>query len=640
MSASASVICPATSWQEADGFWQLDVQGRILYANEVYARLSGYGCDELHGMTVGELEAAEMAAETARRLRELAIRGAVSFESRHRRKDGSLCDVDVSVIRSQGGGGCFFALLRDIRLRRRAEALLKARLRLSEVGRGGNMARLAAEVVEAAKRLTCSAIGFFQFVEADLREGGSAVAGGQGDWPNSILPWGECLKQGHAVIYNDYAATGAHGFPPELSPIRRLLSVPVPGPRGFTAVIGIGNKGEDYDRDDVELVEELAIIAMDILNWARAEQARRTMAATLERTSRQWAAAMESFHGGIALVDGEHRLLRANAAFFALTGLPSGSAQVLKAEHCTSVSEVVAKASREGRAAERIVEADEAGNPSARPLEVLAVPFANDRGESDGMVLSLYDLTTARQQEWRLRQTVSQLIRSNAELERFGQVAAHDLQEPTRRQVLFAQLLQRRLAGRLDDDCQSYLEFIIAEARRMRDMVRALSLYDEACHAAAPMEKVRLDEVVADVLGTLGHEIDLSHAVVCVDDLEAVRGEPSRLHLLFVNLLSNALKFSRPERPPRIAVAAQGVESWLRVTVADNGIGIPEEYRANLFTLFRRLSPPGLSTGGTGMGLAQSRRIVEDLGGHIWVEDNDQGGTSVIFTLPRADGRI
>ena len=630
----------------ADGFWTFDAQGRILSVNNAYVRMSGYSEAELKRMSVADLAVYDSADGVARRIAQIKEQGALSFESRHRRKDGSLWDVEINALYSDVEGGRGFVYVRDMRQRRRAESLLAARLRLAEMGRSGDFPALMTEVLDIAERLTASCVGFFHFVEPDQQHlslqawsSNTMAHMCQMALPEPHYPltragiWADCLRQGRAVVVNDYGeAAGAHGLPEGYARISRLISLPVPGEGGFGAVIGVGNKSQDYDDDDVAILSELASVAMDIINRVRAEAAQRALSDELARTAQQWNAAMEYFNGGIALLDKHRRLLRANAAFHQLSVSPKDRVGQEMAGLGPQGGALVARLP-EGRAVEMVLEAEDAENPSGKPLSVRAAPIRDAEGRSDGWVLSLLDMTSLREQERRLEQTVRELSSSNAELERFGQVAAHDLQEPTRRQVLFAQLLQRQLSPHLDDESRQYLDFLISDALRMRDMVRALNVYHQAGRTLRPPEPVDLDQLLSEVLAGFFAEIESSGAVVCVGALGTVRAEAGRLHLVFVNLLSNALKFRRSSMVPHVSIEAARSDGMVTLSVADNGRGIPEAYRANLFSLFRRgVAEHEIS--GTGMGLAQCRRIIEDFGGRIWMEDSAMGGVSVKFTIP------
>ncbi len=636
----------------ADGFWLVDMEGRLLDVNSAYASMSGYSIEELKTLRIFDLDAMENPDETAARIAHVRAYGSATFESRHRRADGSLWDVEVKTIYSASNGGRLFVFLHDLRRKRRADSLLRARLHLSEIGRGGDIDALMTEVLDTAERLTASRIGFFHFVDSDQQtltlQAWSAntlarmcKAEGKGlHYPVSEAGlWADCLRQGQPLLCNDYAtAHNKKGLPDGHAQIIRMLAVPVRGETGFSAVIGVGNKAEDYDQDDLDMVAELSTIAMDIVNWVRAEAGQRRLASALAETARHWTVAMDSFQDGIALLDGEKRLVRANAAFFRLTN-SSPEHRIGKILHCLGDVEdriegcPVCDDLRLWELHKFILEANDRGNPSGKPLDVRIVPITNDSGIPDGTLVSLYDLSTIRAQEAQLRGTVAELTRSRTELEHFAQITAHDLQEPTRRQVLFAQLLHRKLGDGLDADAKSYVEQIVTDAFKMREMVHGLNTYFDAAKDTWIRESVDLDHLMALVSATFSQEFSQIGGTLSILPLGYAQGEPSRLRLAFTNLISNSLKFRRPGTPPLVTVSGARMESWLTISIADNGQGIPEEYRDSVFTPFSRLSNLPQSMG-SGMGLAQCRHVVEDLGGRIWIEGNPEGGSTVKLTLP------
>lgn len=633
-----------------DGFWLVDLQGRILDVNSAYAAESGYTVEQLTTMSVVDLEAIEQLDDTAARIAFIRTNGSATFESRHRRADGSLWDVEVKVIYSDVEGGRCFAFLHDLRRKRRADALLRARLRLSDIGRTGGIDPLMTEVLDIAERLTASTIGFFHFVDEDQRtltlqawstntQANMCKAEGKGlHYPvDEAGLWADCLRQGRPIILNDYAsAPTRRGMPEGHASVTRLLAIPVLGENGFSAVIGVGNKAKEYDADDLELVGELATIAMDLVNWLRAEDGQRRLAGALAETARQWVAAVNSVGDGIALLDRDNRLVRANAAYYQLSGY-SPERLVGRKVHCLiDLDEALPDCSVchcfHDDSAHFTLEVGDQGNPSGRPLDVRITPITTESGEIEGRVISLYDLTTIRQQEKFLLDTIGQMTRIQADQERFAKITAHDLQEPTRRQILYAQLLRRHLNNSMDPKLGSYVEQIVADAVKMRQMVLGLQVYFED-ELSAKRETVELEPVVADICRHLQHEIDAVQGEILFDILGSVQAERSRIQRLFTNVITNSLRFHRPDTPPRISITATAQGAWLEIAVADNGVGIPEQHRAGIFMPFARLQADSLDTS-PGMGLAQCRHIVEELGGHIWIEGNIDNGTTVKFTLP------
>lgn len=224
----------------------------------------------------------------------------------------------------------------------------------------------------------------------------------------------------------------------------------------------------------------------------------------------------------------------------------------------------------------------------------------------------------------------AELERSNTDLQRFASVAAHDLQEPLRTIVVFSQLLVKQYRNALDSEAQEILDLIIQGGLRMQDLIHGLLNYGQVSgpFVAAPADAAAALEAAITDLRT---KIDETGAAVTYDTLPVLLGEPSLLTRLFQNLLSNALKYRGP-RPPCIHVSAQRRDSEWVISVQDNGIGIDPKYQDRIFGLFQRLHTHEYP--GTGLGLATCRRIVERLGGRIWVESQPGKGSKFSFTLP------
>jgi signal transduction histidine kinase len=217
------------------------------------------------------------------------------------------------------------------------------------------------------------------------------------------------------------------------------------------------------------------------------------------------------------------------------------------------------------------------------------------------------------------------------ERRRFASVASHDLSEPLRTIHGFAELLQRRYEGQLDETADVYLRHILDGTRRMQRLIDGLLAYGRIGRAGTEIAEVPLDAVLRRVVQDLDARVDESHATIIVDDLPRVHGDRTQLEQVFQNLLLNALRFHGDD-PPHVEVAAQRGEGEWRLTVTDRGIGVPEDQREAIFGMFIRGG-----TGddrGAGIGLAVCERVVANHGGRIWVEDNPGGGSVFAFTLP------
>lgn len=262
-------------------------------------------------------------------------------------------------------------------------------------------------------------------------------------------------------------------------------------------------------------------------------------------------------------------------------------------------------------------------------------PVLAENGRVAWIVAEGRDLTERRQRELALNQAVEELTRSNQELERFAHVAAHDLQEPCRTIISYAQLLEKRCGDALDRDGRDFLNYLIGGAHRMRDLVSDLLAYSRIKDKAAPFEQLQCRDLVAGVLADLNRTIADAGAKVSVGDLPVVAGDRQQIVQLFLNLIGNALKFRAADRQPEIQVTARRDGGMWEFCVADNGIGIAGAYHQQVFEVFQRLHGPERYPG-TGIGLSICRKVVERHGGTIRVESEEGQGSRFIFTLPTA----
>jgi PAS domain S-box-containing protein len=246
------------------------------------------------------------------------------------------------------------------------------------------------------------------------------------------------------------------------------------------------------------------------------------------------------------------------------------------------------------------------------------------------------DISERKAAEARLAQTMQDLARSNAELEQFAYVASHDLQEPLRMVTSFVQLLARRYQGRLDPEADEYISFAVDGASRMQTLINDLLAYSRLGTRGYSFELTDCETAFRRAIENLSLAIEDSRAHLTHDPLPTVTADGAQLVLLLQNLIGNAIKF-RGEEQPRIHVSAlrQGNE-WV-FSVQDNGIGFDPEFSDRIFLIFQRLHAR-TEYGGTGIGLAIAKKIVERHGGRIWVESETGQGATFYFTIPELGG--
>ncbi|MGZ5061904.1 MAG: ATP-binding protein [Usitatibacter sp.] len=226
-----------------------------------------------------------------------------------------------------------------------------------------------------------------------------------------------------------------------------------------------------------------------------------------------------------------------------------------------------------------------------------------------------------------------ELARSNEELQQFAYVASHDLQEPLRMVASYTQLLERRYRGKLDGDAKEFMDFIVDDAARMKQLIEDLLAYSRVGTHGRDFREVDSASALSKALSNLRAAQEASGAVVTHDEMPRVFADVSQLTQVFQNLLGNAMKF-RAEEAPRIHVGCETREHVWVFTVADNGIGLDPQYAERIFMMFQRLHNKA-EYPGTGIGLAICKKIVDRHGGRIWVESQPGKGSTFGFTLPR-----
>jgi len=274
------------------------------------------------------------------------------------------------------------------------------------------------------------------------------------------------------------------------------------------------------------------------------------------------------------------------------------------------------------------------------PYEIVSLFVLTTATLAAGLAICSYierNLTAAdnlQAAERSLRATLAQLQTTNAEMERFTTVAAHDLQEPVRTVVSFSQLLEQHFGDHLDATGREYLTYIVEGARRMKSLVAALLAFSRISNKPLRQEAVSTRDLLETVFESLRQQTANRPVALTIVHAPEVMGDREHLRQLFGHLLSNALKFHAPDGETRIRVdARRDPDALWEFSVADNGIGIAPEYHGTVFEAFRRLHPIGRFPG-VGIGLALARHIVVEHGGRIWVASGEPGNTVIRFTLP------
>jgi len=236
--------------------------------------------------------------------------------------------------------------------------------------------------------------------------------------------------------------------------------------------------------------------------------------------------------------------------------------------------------------------------------------------------------------ERRVHARTADLEVANRELEAFSYSVSHDLRAPLRHINGFADLLRRQTLSGLDDNARRYIETISESAKSMGVLIDDLLSFSRMGRSEMQQTSVSLGELVTEVRTALSSEVADREIVWNVAPLPEVHGDRAMLRLVFMNLLSNAVKYTRGRTPARITVGATDEAHETVLFVRDNGAGFDMAYQHKLFGVFERLHSAD-EFEGTGIGLANVRRIIQRHGGRVWAEGELDRGATIFMALPR-----
>jgi PAS domain S-box-containing protein len=270
------------------------------------------------------------------------------------------------------------------------------------------------------------------------------------------------------------------------------------------------------------------------------------------------------------------------------------------------------------------------------PAEIMLSPL-----EDAGSILTtaaIRDITERKRSEKHLAKTAAELRQSNSELQQFAYVASHDLQEPLRMVASYTQLLAKRYQGRLDSEADEFIAYAVDGCNRMQGLIQDLLTYSRVGTNGKALCEVSGEKVLKEVLTNLRAAIEENGAIVTYDSLPAITMDATQLAQVLQNLVGNAIKYRSTAVPQvHVSAAKSGGNEWI-FSVRDNGMGIDPKYFEKIFVIFQRLHGRQ-EFKGTGIGLAICKKIVERLGGRIWVESQPEKGSTFYFALPETGGQ-
>ena len=267
-------------------------------------------------------------------------------------------------------------------------------------------------------------------------------------------------------------------------------------------------------------------------------------------------------------------------------------------------------------------------------VNVTISPVSSPSGEPLYFILFIEDITKRREIEEMLQNLVRDLAEANQNLEDFTRTASHDLQEPLRKIISFADRLRTSIGDKMDSREKEYFHRLENSSVRMKKLIEDLLRYSRVSSLPPEMEPVDLKDIVKEVLLDLEVSIERSKGVVEIKHLPTIEADNTQMRQLFQNLISNALKFHSKTEPPKIEIDSMYNDNgYWKILIRDNGIGMKEEHIKRIFKPFERLHGSS-EFPGTGMGLAICLKVVTRHHGKIMVKSSLGKGTLYIVELP------
>ena len=599
-----------------NGFWLVDLHGNILETNAAYCHMSGFSEQEVCSMNVADFDNIEEPHDIAAHIQRTIEQSCDRFETRHRRKDGTLFDVAVSVRYLPDEDGRMVAFLRDISEQKNSQKLL----------------------YQNEKKLRALVDNTYQLTGLLDAEGRMLMAN------KTALDFAGVTEDD--VIGRYFWDTKWWSFDPELQALCKdavqramkggvvRMEIPNMSSGGHTKIVDFSAKSVFDESDDVMYT---IVEGRDITENIEIEGA-------LRREEKKYRTILQTAVDGFWLTDVQGQLLEVNDAYCRMSGYSEKellSMQIPELEGNMGPDDIAAKIDVVlTRGHDRFETKHRRKDGSLYDVEVSVQFLAIEDGRLVNFLRDITERKTIEEELHRHRAHLEELVAErtaalqavNDELKQFAYITSHDLKAPLRGISRLAQWLADDYATVLDEEGKEMTELLVGRVKRMDNLIDGILKYSRIGRIIGRDEPIDLNLQVTEIIDMLAPPAQIT--VTCDNDLPVFVGDRVRLLQLFQNLIGNAIKsLDSSEGEVRIGCVNEG--RYWKFWVTDTGPGIEECYHERIFQIFQTLKSRDEQES-TGIGLAIVKKIVESYHGKIWVESSVGQGSSFFFLLPKS----
>ena len=465
------------------------------------------------------------------------------------------------------------------------------------------------------------------------------------DLPIKGIRWG-AINEARPLICNDINKHPKWIEPPgEHIKIKSFLGVPLIYAGEVFGEIGLVHNDKDFSKDDLDVVESISIAITDALMSYKSRNQLTEYKLKLEELVNKFKDSEESFRALaenspdlITRIDTDFKYIFINFKILELQGnYPDFYLGKTFEEAGTPLRYAEMWRSKYQKLLDtgelQNFEYSSITNNGFRYFETTAVPEYNSKGEIESILSISRDITERKMSERKLKEIITELQRSNKELQSFAYITSHDLQEPLRTIASYAQLIERRYKGKLDNDADDFIEYMVDGAKRMKSMIQGLLDYSRVGTKGNEFKEFKSKDALDYALSNLESSIVENNAEITSGPLPVIFADEDQIARVFQNLIGNAIKFSQDGVKPEIHISALEKDKEYVFAVSDNGIGMEEQYSDHIFEVFKRLHSID-EYRGAGIGLAIVKRIIDRHEGRVWVESELGRGSKFYFTIP------